>query len=223
MLTIESVNANVEAIERRIASACARAGRASGEVTLVAISKTFPAAAVDAAIAAGVHHVGENRVQEAREKIQAVNPRPIWHFVGHLQSNKAKEAVELFDMIESIDSIALAEKVSKHAAQAKKRQQVLLQVNIGREPQKSGIDPSDVHDAADRARRMPGLDVRGLMSVPPVGSPENTRRWFREMRTLRDGLGLQHLSIGMSDDFELAIEEGSTMVRVGRAIFGSRG
>ncbi|HET7712021.1 MAG TPA: YggS family pyridoxal phosphate-dependent enzyme [Thermoanaerobaculia bacterium] len=223
MISAETIAGNVAAVEARIAGACQRAGRRREDVTLIAVSKTFPAIAVDAAVAAGVQHVGENRVQEARAKIPEVKTRPTWHLVGRLQSNKAKEAVELFDVIGSVDSFNLAEQIGKYASARRKPQDILLQVNIGREPQKGGVDPSDVHDLADRARRIEAIRLRGLMAIPPVGSTEDTRRWFREMRTLRDGLGLEHLSIGMSDDFELAIEEGSTMIRVGRAIFGARG
>lgn len=214
---------NVAAVRSRIEAACARSGRNASEVMLVAVSKTFPAEAVEEALAAGVTDVGENRVQEARDKKPSVRAKGRWHLIGHLQSNKAKDAVRLFDMIQSVDSEALAEKLARAAEGEGKRQELLLQVNIGREPQKSGIDPGDVERLAASIRQVAALDLQGLMAIPPVGEAEQTRRWFRELRLLRDAVGAQHLSMGMSEDFEVAVEEGSTMVRVGRAIFGARG
>jgi pyridoxal phosphate enzyme (YggS family) len=222
MLAADVIAANLAAVEARIAAACARAGRSRGDVTLVAVSKTFPAAAVTAAIAAGVTHVGENRVQETRDKQPGVAGSARWHLIGHLQSNKAKDAVKLFDVIETVDSFELAEKIARAAAAAGKRQEVLLQLNIGREPQKSGANPDDAARLAKEIAALDALDLRGLMTIPPAGEAEQSRRYFREMRTLRDALGLEELSMGMSEDFEVAIEEGSTLVRVGRAIFGSR-
>lgn len=223
MLSADEIRRNVEAVRRRIADACARSGRRPEDVTLVAVTKTFPAVAVESAVAAGVGHIGENRVQEARDKRPAVRGTAEWHLIGHLQSNKAKDAIRLFDVIESVDSLSLAGKLAKVAEAAGKRQEVLLQVNVGREPQKDGVDPSDVDAVAREMASMESLALRGLMSIPPVGTPEETRRWFRELRIMREGLGLEHLSMGMTEDFEVAIEEGSTIVRVGRAIFGARG
>lgn len=218
-----TVRENVAAVRSRIEAACARSGRDASAVMLVAVSKTFPAEAVEEALAAGITDVGENRVQEARDKKPSVQGKGRWHLIGHLQSNKAKDAVRLFDMIQSVDSEGLAEKLARAAEGEGKRQEILLQVNIGREPQKSGIDPDDVERLAASIRGVAALDLHGLMAIPPVGEAEQTRRWFRELRLLRDGIGAQHLSMGMSEDFEVAIEEGSTMVRVGRAIFGARG
>jgi PLP dependent protein len=217
------VREHVAAVRARIEAACLRGGRKADEVTLVAVSKTFPAEAVEEALAAGITDLGENRVQEAREKKPLVKEGGRWHLIGHLQSNKAKDAVRLFDVIQSVDSEALAEKLARAAEGERKRQAILLQVNIGREPQKSGIDPDDVERLAASIRNVAALDLQGLMAIPPVGEAEDARRWFRELRLLRDRLGLQQLSMGMSEDFEAAIEEGSTMVRVGRAIFGARG
>jgi pyridoxal phosphate enzyme (YggS family) len=217
------IRENVAAVEARIAAACARAGRSRDEVTLVGVSKTFPADVVDEAIAAGIAHVGENRVQEARDKRPLVHGSAHWHLIGHLQSNKAKDAVRLFDVIESVDSLELAEKLAKAAAAAGKRQELLVQVNVGGELQKSGIATSEVDAVVKQIVALDSVDVRGLMAIPPAGEPEDTRPFFRELRAMRDTLGLRELSMGMSEDFEIAIEEGSTMVRVGRAIFGSRG
>ena len=223
MLSAESIAAHTRDVEARIAVACERAGRATSEVTLIAVTKTFPADAVEAAIAAGIANVGENRVQEARDKQQDVARAARWHLIGHLQSNKAKDAVRLFDVIESVDSLELAEKLAKAAAAAGKRQELLVQVNIGNEPQKSGIAPADVDSIVKQIIALDSVDVRGLMAIPPAGEPDEARPFFRALRTMRDTLGLRELSMGMSEDFEIAIEEGSTMVRVGRAIFGSRG
>lgn len=214
---------NVAAVEERIARACARSGRSRGEVTLVAVSKTFPAGFVDEAIDAGISEVGENRVQEAREKKPLVRGAALWHLIGHLQTNKARDAVKLFDVIQAVDSLDLAEKLARAAEAHGKRQDVMLQVNIGDEPQKSGIERAEVEAVVRQATALASLRVLGLMAIPPIGTPDASRPYFRELRSMRDALGLEHLSMGMSEDFEAAIEEGSTIVRVGRAIFGSRG
>lgn len=218
-----TIRENLAAVEQRIAAACARAKRNRGEVTLIAVSKTFPAAMVDEAIAAGITEIGENRVQEAREKKPGVVRSARWHLIGHLQSNKAKDAVALFDMIQTVDSVNLAEKIARAAEAVAKSQDVLLEVNIGDEPQKSGVNSADLDALARNVRRIGALRVRGLMALPPVSSAQETRQHFRQLRSMRDALGLEELSMGMTDDFEMAIEEGSTMVRIGRAIFGSRG
>jgi pyridoxal phosphate enzyme (YggS family) len=162
-------------------------------------------------------------VQEARDKRPLVHGSARWHLIGHLQSNKAKDAVRLFDVIESVDSLELAEKLAKAAAAAGKRQELLVQINVGDEPQKSGIATAEVDAIVKKIVALDSVDVRGLMAIPPAGEPEDTRPFFRTLRAMRDTLGLRELSMGMSEDFEIAIEEGSTMVRVGRAIFGSRG
>lgn len=221
-----SIPENLQRIESRIADACARSGRRREEIALVAISKTFPASAVEEAIAAGVTDVGENRVQELRKKVDEVRASVRWHLVGHLQSNKAKEAARISTMIQSIDSRSLAEKIA-HAAE--KPIEVLVQVNIGAEEQKSGVAPEEALQLAEEIVTIDGLDLRGLMTIPPIATPDETRTYFQKMRRLREQLearvGAAHagvLSMGMSDDFEIAIEEGSTMIRVGRAIFGER-
>ncbi len=215
-----SIAENVAAVEARIRAACQRAGRQRDEVTLVAVSKTFPAAFVEEAIAAGVTDIGENRVQEGRDKRPQVRGAARWHLIGHLQSNKAKDAVRLFEVIETVDSIDLAQRIAR-AAEGKI--DVLLQVNIGDEPQKSGVAPADVERMVREVRALEQLRLGGLMALPPIASPEEMRRYFRRLRAMRDQLGLQHLSMGMTEDFEIAIEEGSTMLRIGRAIFGARG
>ncbi len=217
-----SIRDNVAAVRTRIAAACARSGRDPAGVTLVAVTKVFPADYVTHAIAAGVTDIGENRVQEAREKKPLVDGSARWHLIGHLQSNKAKDAVKLFDVIQTVDSVELAEKIARAAEAAGKRQEVLLQVNIGNEEQKSGANVGDAAALVKALRGIDALDLRGLMAIPPAGSVEETRRYFRDLRLLRDDLGVVELSMGMTDDFEAAVEEGATIVRVGRAIFGSR-
>ena len=218
-----SIRDNLVAVERRITGACTRAGRRRQDVTLVAVSKIFPAPMVDEAIAAGIAEVGENRVQEARDKKPLVRGAAKWHLIGHLQSNKVKDAVRLFDVIQTIDSVSLAEKIARAAAAAGKMQEVLLEVNVGNEPQKSGATPSEIDALASGVRAFGALRLRGVMAIPPGGEREGARRWFRELRVMRDALGLQDVSMGMTDDFETAIEEGATIIRVGRAIFGERG
>jgi len=221
VLSRDEIRANVAAVNARIEEACALAGRKRDEVTLVAVSKTFPAEAVEAALACGITHVGENRVQEARDKRPLVHGSARWHLIGHLQSNKAKDAVKLFDVIETVDSLNLAEKIARAAESQGKRQDVLLQINVGREEQKSGALPEEASSLAKQIASMDSLSLRGLMTIPP--EDDNPRRWFSEMSAIRNDLGLKELSMGMSHDYEIAIEEGSTIVRVGRAIFGARG
>ena len=222
MLAPDVIRANYEAVRQRVRSACDRAGRKVEEVTLVVVSKTFPADAVTAAIAAGARDIGENKVQEARDKKPSTQGTARWHLIGHLQSNKAKDAVRIFDVIQTIDSMSLAEKVAKAASAAGKRQEILLEVNIGRETQKAGADPSEVEKLARDVSRIDSLSLVGLMTIPPVGDETSARKYFSEMRTMRNALRLRELSMGMTDDFEIAIEEGATIIRVGRAIFGSR-
>jgi pyridoxal phosphate enzyme (YggS family) len=219
----DEIRANIEAVQARVAAACRRAGRARSEVTLIAVTKTFPASDVDHAIAAGMTDVGENKVQEARDKKPDVPLPARWHLIGHLQSNKAKDAVRLFDVVQTVDSAELAGKLARSAEAAGKRQTVLLQVNVGGEEQKSGAAPSAIPEVARAVEALPSLHLAGLMAIPPHHEPEAMRPYFRRLRELRDQLGLRELSMGMTDDFEVAIEEGATMIRVGRAIFGNRG
>jgi pyridoxal phosphate enzyme (YggS family) len=224
------VRASLTAVQDRIADAARRAGRREDTVLLVAVSKTVPVERVRAAIAAGVPALGENRVQEAREKIAALGrPRP-WHLIGHLQTNKVRDAVECFDLIHSVDRLPLAEALSRRAVEAGRRVDALVQVNVGEEPQKGGVRPEELRPALEAMAALPGLRLRGLMTIPPIPTdPEDSRPYYRAMRKLLDdvrgwGLGADftQLSMGMSGDFEVGIEEGATIVRVGTAIFGSR-
>ncbi|MEA1958529.1 MAG: YggS family pyridoxal phosphate-dependent enzyme [Chloroflexota bacterium] len=214
---------NLSEVKRRIARAADKAGRSPDEITIIAVTKTIAIPAIEAAIDAGIEHFGENRVQEAEDKIVkliASGRRPIWHMIGHLQRNKVKTALDIFDIIHSIDSLRLAQSVS---AQANISVPVLLEVNIADEETKSGFPAGGLPEAVAEISRLPNLSVKGLMTVAPfVSDAEEVRPVFRELRKLRDTLGLEHLSMGMSDDFEVAIEEGATMVRLGRIIFGER-
>ena len=225
-MPLTTIADRVADVRQRVQHAAERAGRAPADVTIVAVSKGSPPEAIEKAAAAGIAHLGENRVQEAAAKIAALGSLPVtWHLVGHLQTNKAKTALELFDIIHSVDSLHLAEVLS-HRAQTSAAQRplpVLLEVNVTGETSKFGFPSGDVAAAAQAIARLPHLDLLGLMTVAPfVGDPEAVRPVFRELRRLRDALGLRELSMGMTDDFEVAIEEGATLVRIGRAIFGER-
>jgi len=218
------IRRNVGEVRARIARACGRCGRSPDQVMLVAITKTVEPSVIREAFAAGLRHFGENRVQEARNKMEALadlRAQITWHMVGHLQSNKARAAAGMFDMIQSVDSVRLASILSRDAPRPIP---ILLEVNVAAEVTKSGFRPEELREAFGIIRNMPSLSVEGLMTVAPqVTDPEAVRPVFRRLRGLRDSLGLGHLSMGMSDDFEIAIEEGATMVRIGRAIFGERG
>ena len=210
-------------MQRRITGACERSHRSPGEITLVAITKGVGVSAIRAAFEYGIRDFGENRVQEGEGKIAQLadlKPAVTWHMVGHLQSNKAKSAVELFDIIHSVDSVRLAEILNRRV---EKLLPVLLEVNVSGEATKGGFSAGETEAAVNEIRQLPGLKVTGLMTMAPfVADPEAVRPVFRKLRELRDSLGLKHLSMGMTDDFEVAIEEGTTMLRIGRAIFGER-
>jgi len=218
-----SIEQNVTDLQSRIARVCERAGRSPNEVTLVAVSKTVQAFAIEAAFNAGVRDFGESRVQEAKPKIeqfQKLKPAITWHMVGHLQTNKAKTAADIFDIIHSVDSLKLAEALNNCSP---KRLPILIEVNVSAESSKGGFTLPEVNEAVTQIGRLPNLEIQGLMTIAPwVDNAEEVRPIFRQMRQLRDALGLKHLSMGMSDDFEVAIEEGATLVRIGRAIFGGR-
>ena len=223
---------NLESVHRRIHRAAAASGRDPSEVQLVAVTKTYPAVRVREAWQAGVTAVGENYVQEAREKIAALADCGLrWHFIGHLQTNKAKHAVEGFELIHSVDSLKLGREIDKQAARIGKVQPILIQVNISQEPTKSGTTLDAAMTMAGELGRLPHLRVQGLMTMPPFfDQPERARPYFRALRELRDqirdaglnGVELVHLSMGMTGDFEAAISEGATLVRIGTAIFGER-
>jgi len=240
--TRQTIASNLAAVQQRLAEAARRAGRSPEEITLVAVTKTVPLPSILIAYALGQRDFGENRVQEAAAKIAGARPQATdirWHLVGHLQTNKAKAAVELFDFIQSVDSLHLAEALERRAQAAGRRLPVLLEVNVSGEASKSGFAAAGAGAAAprevllpavERLLALPHLDVQGLMTIAPLASDaEQARPYFRALRQLRDELqqrfpqtNWRHLSMGMTDDFEVAIEEGATMVRLGRAIFGER-
>lgn len=226
---------NIARVRDRIQAAALRAGRSADSVTLMAVSKTFPAESVREAHGAGVRLFGENRVQEFATKAEGVQSLAgaRFHMIGHLQSNKAGKAAELFHGVDSVDSLRLAEKLNEAAGKVGKKLGVLIEVNVGEEAAKSGIAPDspELEAILHAAPALANLEVRGLMTVPPFSEdPEDARPYFRQLRELRHrlaaldagGVRLQELSMGMSHDFEVAIEEGSTCVRVGTAIFGVR-
>jgi PLP dependent protein len=223
------LEASLKAVRQRIEGACARAGRDPASVTLVAITKTQPPELVSAAAALGLTLFGESKVQEAKAKIPQCPSRLRWHMVGHLQTNKCRDAVDLFEMVQSVDSLHLAEELNRRAEQAAKRMPVLLEVNAVGESSKFGCRPDQLLADLERINALPRLEIQGLMTVPPwTLDPEKVRPVFRQMRELKDrceqilGAPLPHLSMGMTGDFEVAIEEGATMVRVGTALFGER-
>jgi len=220
---------NLAIVRERIAVACRRAGRAADEVKLVVVTKTHPAELISEAVAAGANRLGENYVQEAADKKPRVGGQAQWHFIGHLQTNKARQAVELFDVVETVDRFKLGRELDKRCqAAARDGLDVLVQVNVSGEVSKSGCSPDEAQKLIDELAALPRLRVRGLMTMPPwFDGPEDARPYFQRLRALRDRLaagrpGLDELSMGMSGDFEVAIAEGATIVRVGTAIFGAR-
>ena len=231
--TTTGIAARLAAVRERIDDAARRFGRRPEGVTLVAVSKTFPAAVVEAAVAAGVTDLGENRVQEAEEKIPAVTGKAHWHLIGHLQRNKVNKALELFDLIHGVDSLELGEAIGQRAERTGVMMKVLLQVNVAGAESQFGFDPDTLVDRAEKLAAVPGLTLDGLMCIAPhVDDPEHTRPAFRQLAGLYRALGpamhaaghpWRHLSMGMSNDYQIAVEEGATLVRVGRAIFGERG
>lgn len=224
---------SISTVYKRISHAAIRAGRDPEEVTLIAVTKTVTVHQIKEAMDAGLRTFGENRVQEAKAKIEELSagrtmPSVSWHLIGHLQKNKAKYAVRLFDLVHSLDSTGLAEELNSQAEKIGKVQEVLVEVKLSSEETKHGVARTELPELLKMVRTMEHLRLRGLMTVPPFFEhPEEARPYFRELRELRDGADaaghpLPELSMGMSNDFEVAIEEGATMVRIGTAIFGER-
>jgi len=230
-MTDRPIERNLASVRERIAAAARRAGRDPAAVTLVAVTKTVGADVVERALRAGIEVVGENRVQEAAAKKPLVQVPACWHLIGHLQRNKARKAVELFDLIESLDSVRLLETLDRLGRERSRPVEAFVEVNLAGEATKAGVSPEELPQLLDAVAGRSGLRVRGLMTVPPWSDdPESSRRWFRQLRRLaererrreRPGVDLRDLSMGMSHDFEVAVEEGATVVRVGTAIFGPR-
>ena len=220
---------NLEKTQQRIRAACGRRGRDPGSVSLLAVTKSHPPEVVAAAAQLGLNLFGENKMQEAKAKIPLCPGKLHWHFIGHLQSNKCRDAVELFEMIQSVDSLSLAREIAKRAEQAAKTLPVLLEVNVAGEASKFGYRPERLLAELKEIQALPRIEIRGLMTVPPyVSDPEKARPHFRRLRELKAcaeqvlGAPLPHLSMGMSGDFEVAIEEGATIIRIGTALFGPR-
>jgi pyridoxal phosphate enzyme (YggS family) len=226
---MEAIAGNLARTRERLAAACAAAGRPAESVRLLAVSKTHGPEAIRAAVAAGQLLFGENRVQEAAAKIPGCPANLQWHLVGHLQSNKAASAARLFDWVHSVDSIKVLELLDRHAGEAGRRLNVLVQVNVSGEGHKSGAAPEELPTLLERGNALTHLQVRGLMTMPPLSAdPEKARPFFRALRELRDrwademGMDLDELSMGMTHDLEVAVGEGATFVRVGTGIFGER-
>jgi pyridoxal phosphate enzyme (YggS family) len=227
---VDTLSGRLEAIRERMARAAERAGRRPESVRLLAVTKGFPAAAVRDAMALGLREFGENRVQEAESKISEVGPGPRWHLVGHLQTNKAKRAVQLFEEIHSLDSARLAEELAKRAAMERRTPVCWIEVNTSGDASKFGVPPAEAAELMRSVGAMRPLRLAGLMTIGPLhGGPEGARASFRALRALRDR-GVEQgwleedagLSMGMSDDFEIAVEEGATVVRIGSALLGPR-
>lgn len=230
-LSAEQLAENIALVRSRIAEAAQKAGRDPAEITLVAVSKTKPVELVEMAYNLGVTDFGENRVQEALPKIEHFHPQDLrWHLIGHLQSNKAGKVVEPFACIHSVDSLHLAQVLSRHAQEQGRQLAILLQVNVSGEASKEGIALAEAPEVAQQIANLPALQIEGLMTIAPlVNDPEEVRPVFRGLRLLRDRLRTEvpastwtQISMGMTDDYTIAIEEGATLVRVGRAIFGQR-
>ncbi len=223
---------NLAAIEERIRAAAIESRRDPDEIRLIAVSKTVPAERVREAVQAGAHILGENYIQEAREKVEALKETPAsWHFIGHLQTNKAKYVVRFADLIHSVDRIKLAAELDKQAHKLGKVQPILIQVNVSGETTKSGTAPEDLRELLQEASQLPNISIQGLMTLPPFfDDPKGARPYFRRLAELRDemaalnieNISVKELSMGMTGDFEAAIAEGATMVRIGTAIFGAR-
>jgi pyridoxal phosphate enzyme (YggS family) len=226
------ISANLETVRKNIRSAALRAGRNPDDIILVAVTKTFGAEVIDIALELGLKILGESRVQEAREKFQRFGNRADWHLVGHLQKNKVKYALEIFKLIHSVDSLELAEEISRRAGRGDGRKvDILLQVNVGEEKNKFGFPPAETATLAKKIAELPNLRIRGFMAIPPkVENPEESRPWFRRIMEIKNEVRKLRLpsapaelaSFGMSSDYEVAVEEGATHVRVGTAIFGTR-
>ena len=220
---------NLSRIQEKIEQACERSGRSSDGVTLVGVTKSQPIEKIRAAADLGLTHFGENRVQEAKVKVNDCPPGLHWHMIGHLQTNKCRDAVRLFEMIESVDSLHLAETVNHWAEREGKTMPILLQVNVAAEASKFGYSPEQLREDLMTINALPNIEIHGLMTIAPyTASAERARPYFRQLRELKTdleerlGAPLLHLSMGMSGDFEVAIEEGATLVRIGTLLFGSR-
>jgi len=232
---MSSIKENLDKIRVELADTAIAAGRRPEEIILIAVSKKKPAADIIAAIEAGAEHFGENYIQEAVEKIDSIGKdRACWHFIGHLQSNKTKLAVQYFDYIQTVDSLKLAKAINKQAKAINKIQKIMIQINISHEESKSGVDAAQTLDLAEQISQMENISMQGLMCIPLFfDNPESARPYFKQLAQIKQKImekgfekigmkHLPHLSMGMSNDFKVAVQEGATMVRVGTSIFGAR-
>ena len=222
---------NIIKIKQRIEKACQKVGRSPEEITLVAVTKTVGIDAIKHALSCGIQHIGENRVQEAEQKFAQIGEKATWHLIGHLQTNKVKKALEIFDVIHSVDSLHLAEEINKRAIQMQREIQCLVEVKTSEEATKFGASPEGTIELIQQIAQFPGIRIQGLMTIGAfLPDPEQVRPCFQVLRELRDEVErtgidrvtMKYLSMGMTNDFEVAIEEGANMIRVGRAIFGER-
>ena len=214
------IEQNLKDVKERITKSALRVYRHPEEIKLIAITKTFPVDVIKKAIDLGINSIGETKVQEAKKKFEQIGRRVEWHMVGHLQSNKAKDAVKIFNVIHSIDRMKIAKKVSNKCLELNKEMPVLVQVNLTGD--KFGVKPEETVEFVNEIKKLNGIKVEGLMTIAPFVEPEKTRPYFKKLKELALKCNLKELSMGMSNDFEVAIEEGATMVRIGTAIFGER-
>ncbi|MBD3233911.1 MAG: YggS family pyridoxal phosphate-dependent enzyme [candidate division Zixibacteria bacterium] len=231
VLRREEIERNFRQLKEDIKNICASLGADCENIMIVAVTKTFPPEVVQSALEAGITHIGENRIQEAEDKVDTVRRlKGRFHMIGHLQSNKAKKAVEMFDMIQSVDSIKIAGKIADEAAKRSKRMEILLQVNCSGEETKSGFDPLEMLEAAERIKALPGVEIKGIMTIGPFVDDESiirrdfqlTRKLYDDIRSRNPDIDMKYLSMGMSADYHIALREGANMIRVGSVIFGSR-
>ena len=216
-MTIEK---NLKEVKERITKSALKVYRHPEDIKLIAVTKTFPVDVINKAIDLNIKSIGETKVQEAKKKFEEIGNKVEWHMIGHLQSNKAKDAVKIFDIIHSIDRMKIAKKVSDKCLELNKNMPVLVQVNLTED--KFGIKPDETVEFVNKIKKLDGIKVDGLMTIAPFVEPEETRPYFKKLRELSLKCNLKELSMGMSNDFEVAIEEGATMVRIGTAIFGER-
>lgn len=226
-----SVADNIIKIKQRIEKACQKVGRSPEEITLVAVTKTVGSDTIQHALSSGIQHIGENRVQDAGQKFGQISDKATWHLIGHLQTNKVKKALQIFDVIHSVDSLHLAEEINKRALQMQREIRCLIEVKTSEEATKFGVAPEGTVKLIQQIAQFPGIQIQGLMTIGAfLPDPEQVRPCFQTLRELRDEVekagieraAMQYLSMGMTNDFEVAIEEGANIIRVGRAIFGER-
>jgi len=215
-----NINRNLKNIKERIRKSALKVNRNPDEIKLIAVTKTFPVDVINEVINLGINTIGETKVQEAKKKFEKIGKKVEWHMIGHLQGNKVKDAVEIFDVIHSIDRIKITKKISDRCLKLNKKMPVLVQINLTGD--KFGIKSDEAIEFINEIKKLDGIKVEGLMTIAPYVEPEETRPYFRKLKELALSTGLKHLSMGMSNDFEVAIEEGATMIRIGTAIFGKR-